>query len=104
MASMTAHAPNTASVATEVGHFELPRKFYHPDRIRWTSYDGAEGSSEWIEPDEPIIGRGYTHEIVEVHRCLRAGALTSELVPPQQTISLMQQMDDVRAQIGLTYA
>jgi hypothetical protein len=38
-----------------------------------------------------------------VHRCLRAGALTSDLVPPQQTISLMRQMDDVRAQVGLTY-
>jgi len=34
---------------------------------------------------------------------LRDGALTSELVPPQQTISLMRQMDDLRAQIGLHY-
>ena len=39
-----------------------------------------------------------------MHRCLRAGALTSELVPPAQTISLMRQMDDLRAQMGVTYA
>lgn len=103
-ASMTAHAPNTASVATEIGHFELPRKFYHPERIRWTSYWGIEGTGEWIEPDEPVIGRGYGNEIVEVQRCLRAGALTSDLVPPSQTISLMRQMDEVRAQIGVDYA
>ncbi|MEO7351565.1 MAG: Gfo/Idh/MocA family oxidoreductase [Marmoricola sp.] len=103
-ASMTSQAPTTASVATEIGHFELPRKFYHPDRIRWTSYWAPEGTSEWIEPDEPVIGLGYGNEIVEVHRCLRAGALSSELVPPGQTISLMRQMDDLRAQIGVSYS
>ena len=56
-----------------------------------------------IEPDEPVVGRGYGNEIIEVHRCLRAGALSSEFVPPQQTLSLMRQMDDVRSQIGVWY-
>jgi hypothetical protein len=50
-----------------------------------------------------VIGAGYGNEAVEVHRCLRAGALISELVPPHQTISLMRQMDEVRAQIGVSY-
>ena len=64
--------------------------------------DGAAGDAgEWIEGDEPVIGRGYGNEIVEVHRCLRAGALTSDLVPPAQTISLMRQLDDVLAQVGV---
>jgi predicted dehydrogenase len=102
-ATMTSHASVTATVATEVGRFDLPRPFHAPERVRWTSYWTAEGDSEWIEPDEPLIGRGYGNEIAEVHRCLRAGALTSELVPPAQTISLMRQMDDLRAQIGVSY-
>jgi len=102
-ASMSSHSPRTASVATEVGRFDLPHGFHHPARIQWTAYQTREGTSEWIEPDETVIGKGYGNEILEVHRCLRAGALTSDLVPPQQTISLMRQMDDVRAQIGVTY-
>ena len=75
----------------------------HPDRIRWTSYAAPEGVSEWSEPDEPVIGRGYGHEILEVHRCLRAGALTSEIVPPSRTISVMQQMDAIRARIAIPH-
>ncbi len=102
-ASMTAQPPRIASVATDVGHFDLPRSFHHPGRLQWTSYASGEPVSEWIEVDEPLIGRGYGNEIVEVHRCLRAGALTSELVPPAQTISVMRQMDEIRSQIGLSY-
>ena len=99
-ASMTAASPRTASIATEIGCFDLPPGFHHPDRLQWTVSGGA---AEWIEPDEPVVGRGYGNEILEVHRCLRAGALTSDLVPPDQTLSLMRQMDDVRSQIGLSY-
>jgi predicted dehydrogenase len=101
--SMTSQSPRAAFVATEIGLFDLGRDFHAPTRLRWTSYWTPEGTSEWIEPDEPVIGAGYGNEIVEVHRCLRAGALISELVPPHQTISLMRQMDEVRAQIGVSY-
>lgn len=38
-----------------------------------------------------------------MHRCLRAGALTSELVPPEQTLALMRQMDTLRGQVGVRY-
>ena len=102
-ATLTAHASVTATVATEIGCFDLERPFYAPRRIRWTSYWEPEGVSEWIEPDEPVVGQGYGNEVLEVHRCLRAGALTSELVPPAQTIAVMRQMDDVLAQIGVHY-
>ena len=102
-ATLTSRPPVVATVATEVGWFELPAQFYAPRRLRWTSYDGPEAVSAWIEPDEPVVGIGYGNEILEVHRCLRAGALTSTLVPPGQTISLMRQMDDVLAQIGVSY-
>ncbi len=103
-ASMTSQSPRTASIATTVGRFDLPRSAHHPSRILWTSYTDPEGVAEWVEPDEPVLGRGYGNEIVEVHRCLRAGALTSELVPPAQTISVMEQMDTVLAAIGIPSA
>lgn len=102
-ASMTSHSPRIASVATTHGRFDLPSGFHHPERIRWTPYDAPDGGA-WVGPDEPVIGRGYGNEIVEVQRCLREGRTTSHLVPPEQTIALMRQMDDLREQIGLVYA
>jgi predicted dehydrogenase len=101
-ATLTAQPSVTATVATEIGWFDLPAHFYRPRRIRWTSAHPG-GASEWIEPEEPVLGHGYAHEILEVHRCLRAGALTSDLVPPEQTISVMRQMDTVLEQIGVSY-
>ena len=106
-ASMTSHSPRTATVATEVGCFELGRGFHHPERLRWTPYDegagDAPGEPQWIEPDEPVIGQGYGNEIAEVHACLRGGRLTSELVPPARTLSLLRQMDELRRQVGVSY-
>src|SRR3954469_13026658 len=70
-ASMTSISPRTASVATEVGLFDLPRGFHHPDHLQWTAAGAPPGTSERIEPDEPVVGRGYGNEILEVQRCVR---------------------------------
>ena len=102
-ASMTSNSPRTASVATTTGRFDLEYDFHSPTRVLWTAYDGKAGTSTWLEGDEPVIGRGYGNEVVEVHRCLRAGALTSELAPPGRTVSLARQMDDLLAQVGVSY-
>ncbi len=103
-ASMTAQSPRTATVATDTGCFHLPRDFHAPTRVQWVAHDGDDSSEgEWIEPDEPVIGAGYGNEIVEVHRCLRAGLTTSDVVPPEQTVSLMRQLDVIREQIGVHY-
>ncbi len=36
--------------------------------------------------------------------CLHAGRLESPLVPHHQTLTLIRQMDEVRRQIGVSYA
>ena len=51
-----------------------------------------------------MIGRGYGHEIAEFRRCLAEGLLESPLVPHAQTLTIMRQMDDLRAQVGVRYA
>ena len=45
-ASMTSQSPRTASVATELGRFDLPRGFHHPAGITWTSYEEGDGVSQ----------------------------------------------------------
>ena len=51
----------------------------------------------------PYKGNGYTHEAIEVMRCLQEGKLESDTMPLDETLSIMETMDTIRAQWGLKY-
>ncbi len=51
----------------------------------------------------PFVGNGYTHEAIEVSRCLRAGLRESPIVPLDESLRLMQVLDECRRQVGLVY-
>ena len=53
--------------------------------------------------DEPVVGRGYGNEAAEVDRCIRAGLRESPLVPHAQTLTILRQMDALRADLGIRY-
>ena len=97
-ASMVGPTPRTASVTTDRGRFDLPDGFHHPRSATWTSGD----HTETIEGE--LTGSGLADEAVEVMRCLRSGETESPLVPLDETVALMRLMDDVRRQLGVTYA
>ncbi|MEP6817601.1 MAG: Gfo/Idh/MocA family oxidoreductase [Marmoricola sp.] len=102
--SMTSNSPRTATIATDRGRLDFPSPFHHPPYVTWTPYDdGQPREPERIESPAPVIGTGLGNEAAEVMRCLRAGELESPLVPHQQTLTLMRQMDAVRAQLGVVY-
>ena len=108
-ASMTSWSSRRAAIATDRGRVDLD-DFHHPTQITFTPYVQAEGNWVFepgapvpIEPREPVVGRGYAHEIVEVGRCLEAGLRESPLVPHAQTLTLLRQMDDVRRQLGVSF-
>lgn len=104
--TMTAWAPRTASIATELGRFDVPAPFHHPTTVTWTSLAGDPDFSGPPEPEElsvELIGTGLAHEALEVVRCLRTGETESPLVPLDDTVALMRQMDAVREQIGVRY-
>lgn len=51
----------------------------------------------------PKIGKGYTHEIQECHKCLNENKTESDLWSHQNSLDLISILDDVREQIGLVY-
>ncbi len=59
------------------------------------------GEEEHI--DLPLEGNGYNYEAAEVGRCLRVGLKESDVMPLDETLSLMELMDSIRAQWGLSY-
>jgi predicted dehydrogenase len=108
-ASMTSYSSRRAEIATDRGRIHLD-DFHHPSKAVFTPYGAGPGS--WVvEPgapvevlgEEPVIGQGYGNEIAEVGRCLRAGLRESPLVPHEQTLTLLRQMDDLRAQVGVSF-
>ena len=102
--SMTAWSPRTASIATDRGRIDLPEAFHHPTRVTWTPLgDGVDGPPEPEVLTGELIGTGLANEALEVVRCLRNGETESPLVPLDDSLALMRQMDTIRGQIGVHY-
>ena len=51
----------------------------------------------------PTRGNGYNYEAIEVGECLRAGRLESQVLPLDELLAIMETLDTIRAQWGLTY-
>jgi predicted dehydrogenase len=100
-ATLTSVPAGTAVVATDSGRIEVAADFHHPPYAVWMPA-GAE--PERIDGLESLIGTGLGNEAAHVQECLHAGRLESPLVPHVQTLTLIRQMDDVRRQIGVSYA
>ncbi|SDJ30864.1 Predicted dehydrogenase [Frankineae bacterium MT45] len=49
-------------------------------------------------------GNGYQPELVEVGRCLREGAIQSEIMPLSDTVDILEVIDGVRHELGARYA
>lgn len=85
-------------VGTE-GWLRPEGRFYRPTGLTVVTRDGQRELADPLRPGLP----GYTPEIEEVERCLRAGELYSPLVPPADTIAIMELLDEVRAGLGVRY-
>ncbi len=53
--------------------------------------------------DEPHACNGYEYEIQAVHRCLEKGQTKNALLPAQNSLQVMQIMDEIRRQLGVVY-
>ncbi|MFW6867282.1 Gfo/Idh/MocA family protein [Nocardioides sp. CPCC 206347] len=101
-ASMTSWSSRRAAIATDLGRIELGPEFHHPEQAVFVPRDrGSEPTV--LTGTEPVVGVGYGNEIIEVGRCLREGLRESPLVPHAQTLTLLRQMDALRASCGIAY-
>jgi predicted dehydrogenase len=80
------------------GRITIHSRWWCPNRMTVEIY-----GKEKTEIEMPYAGNGYNYEAAEVARCLRAGLLESSVMPLDETLALMQTMDKIRAQWGLTY-
>ena len=51
----------------------------------------------------PFAGNGYQFQVIEAAACIMAGRIESPVMPLDETLTVMQTMDEIRRQIGLKY-
>jgi predicted dehydrogenase len=95
LASVT---PNGAAISGTDARIEIDATFYRPTAFSIVDRDG-----DRERVDIPVEGHGLRFQAAEVGRCVRAGATESDVLPLDETVSILETMDEVRRQIGLTY-
>lgn len=94
--NQVSHSDNRASIAGDLGLIEV-----HPAFHETTGFTYSKG--ELLETyEEPVTGRGYSHEIAEVADCLREGHTESALLPQDESLAIMKHMDEILRQLGVT--
>ena len=51
----------------------------------------------------PFAGNGYQFQAIEAAKCIMAGETESSCMPLDETLAIMQTMDEIRRQFGLKY-
>lgn len=94
---LTSNSEMKAEISGQNGSFFLPS--------RWHEAQGysLDKDDELKHFDLPTVGKGYSHEIEEVHQCLKAGKKQSELWSLKNSLDLISLLDAVRQETGITF-
>jgi predicted dehydrogenase len=91
--------PGAARVFGTDGWIDVLPRFHHPQTIV-LHRSGAE--PETITRQQ--LGGGYSHELVEVTECLRAGRTESEVMPLGDTLAVQDVLQQAADQLGVRHA
>ena len=90
---------NQAQVFGEAGSISLDSEWWKSGGLT-IQREGKE--AEKIEM--PYPGNGFQFEADEARACIRSGKLESATMPLDETLMLMEILDDLRAQVGVVYS
>jgi len=97
--TLLARTPTEAVVSGTVGSARLSGAFFAPGTLTVSLHDGR--SASFSHRGAP--GDGMAYEIAEASRRISAGDLESPLMSWADTLSVMETMDAVRAELGVVY-
>jgi predicted dehydrogenase len=98
-AALDTAGPNTASVIGTNGWIDIEATFYAP--TTFTVYDSDQNVIETFET--PVSPRGMQFQAWEAERRIRDGISGSTVLPPAESVGIMESLDEIRRQIGLVY-
>ena len=85
-----------ASISGTLGRIAVDAPFHHP-----TGFTIRVHGEDPIRVDLP--NRGLAHEAEHAMQRIRAGHRDSDVIPLETTVSTMELLDDIRAQLGVVY-
>ena len=88
--------PANAYIYGTKGHIYMPH-FYGATELFVSTEDGEE------HIERKSIGDGFEEQIIEVCNCILNNKAESDILPLDESIAILSQMDQVRAQIGIVY-
>lgn len=97
--ALDTEGPNTATILGTAGWIAIDPTWH--DATTFTVFDTQENIVERYT--KPVPGRGMHFQAIELERLAAAGLIAGEILPPAQTIAVMQVLDDIRERIGLVY-
>ena len=97
-ASLLARTKTEAFIYGDQGTIHLHTRWHEPTSMSIISPDGRPTNYHFEWPNN-----GYGFEAQEVMKCIRQGLTESPLWPLAKTLELMNLLDAIRAEIGLSY-
>jgi predicted dehydrogenase len=92
------NSPHEALLLGTTGRIRLHSSWWKPTSMTLSTNDRPDQLIEL-----PAVGNGYNYEAAEVGRCLREGRKESEVMPLDETLSIVRTLDELRGQWGLRY-
>ena len=91
--------PGQARVFGTTGWIDVLPRFHHPTTIV-LHRPGAEPETITRHP----LGAGYSHELIEVTECVRAGRIESSVMPLADTLAVQTVLGEAAEQLGVRQA
>lgn len=99
LTSSRAAGPNTAHIIGTKARIEIDRVWYTPTSFRLVAPDGTV-----LEEYRSVVdGRGMQYQALAAEQIVADGRADSDLLPFGESVLIMGTLDEVRAQVGVTY-
>lgn len=96
--TLAVKTPCTAKIIGTKATLEIEGSFYTPTSMILKNISG-----EIINYPKEYLGHGLREQAIEFAKLVKEGKKESDLITLQDTQSIMETMDEIRAQIGLSY-
>jgi predicted dehydrogenase len=98
--SIVSAGPVKASILGDAGRVEMEKSFY--EHSTFTVFDRDDNILFKYEGN--IEGRGMQYQALEVERCISEGLIESPTMSLDETIQIMEVMDQIRNQTGIEFS
>lgn len=91
--------PNRAVILGTLGRIEIDSVWYTP-----TTFTVLDSEGTVVERYENVVEpRGMQFQAWEAERLIGAGLTRGEILPPEESVRIMETLDEIRHQIGVVY-